>query len=96
MVRPIIWVKPADQVVPLHQPNPVLGVADLEIVSGELGEGDTLADFAANLRFTFSRNYPASNASETVGKTYRISAVGLNVAGYDFRYQIGKLTVVAA
>lgn len=93
-MRPIIWVKPKPQIVPLHQPNPVLTVADLEITQGTLSGDDTLADFATNLRFTFSRNYPNSNAAETVGKTYKISATGLNVAAYDFRYSIGTLTVV--
>lgn len=96
MVRPIVWVKPADQTVALHQPNPVLGVDDLETTSGELEPGETLTDYAANLRFTFSRNYPNSNASETIGKQYRVSATGLNVGKYDFRYSIGKLTVIAA
>lgn len=95
-MRPIVWVRPKPTTVPLHQPNPVLTVDDLQITSGTLAPGDTLADFAANLRFTFSRNYPVSNASETVGKTYKVSATGLNVGKYDFRYQQGVLTVVSA
>ena len=96
MTRPIIWVQPTPQTVILHQPNPVLTVDDLAVVEGTLDPGDALADYAANLRFTTSRNYPASNASETVGKVYKVSATGLNVAKYDFRYKQGTLTVVAA
>ena len=49
----------------------------------------------AGLRFLYSRNYPHSNQTEYVGKTYRISAAGLGSANYDIRYQSGTLKVVA-
>lgn len=93
--RPVVWLQPKPQSVVLHQPNPVLGPDDLQVVDGELLDGDDLAVVAAKVRYTFSRNYPASNASETIGKTYKISAAGVVSAKYDIRYKIGTLTVVA-
>ena len=57
--------------------------------------GDAWGDLnLANLRFTYSRNYPSSNKGETVGKTYTISAIGALSGNYDLRYRPGTLTVV--
>ena len=50
----------------------------------------------ANLRFQYARNPPSTNATETVGKTYRITAFGVTSSNYDIRYDPGTMTVVAA
>ena len=42
----------------------------------------------------YSRNYPFSNAGETVGATYKIAAIGVLSSNYDVRYAGGTLTVV--
>lgn len=96
MTRPIVLLQPKRTEVAFQQPNPTFTVADLEIVSGALNPGDSLDNYDTALRFTTSRNYPYSNASEYVGQTYKISATGMASAIYDFRYKIGQLVVVAA
>lgn len=93
--RPIVWLQPKPQNVVFREPNPVLGPDDLEVVEGELQDGDDLAVIAEKVRYTFSRNYPYSNASETIGKKYKISATGVVSSKYDFRYKVGTLTVIA-
>ncbi len=94
VARRILWVKPVDQTVKLKQPNPT--GCTLELANGSaFANGDDFGDLnLSNLRCTTSRNYPSSNASETVGKQYKLSATGVLSTNYDIRYQQGTLTVV--
>ncbi len=107
--RQILWVKAIDRAVGLRQPNPLstppancvaqatpTAACWLELANGTgFVYGQSWANLSlTNLRFTYSRNYPNSNASEYVGKTYKISATGATSANYDIRYQQGTLTVV--
>ncbi|MFN8536513.1 MAG: hypothetical protein U0232_03415 [Thermomicrobiales bacterium] len=41
------------------------------------------------LRFQYARNPPSTNATEKVGKTYRITAFGVTSSNYDIRYDPG-------
>ncbi len=95
VARRILWVKPVDQTVKLKQPNPTGCV--LELANGSaFAPGDSFASLnLTNLRYTTSRNYPSSNAAETVGKTYKLAASGVSSTNYDLRFQQGTLTVVA-
>ncbi len=76
VARRILWVKPVDQTVKLKQPNPTS--CTLQLTNGSaFVYGDDFGDLnLTNLRCVYSRNYPNSNASETVGKVYKISATG--------------------
>ncbi len=107
--RRMLWVQAVDRTVGLYQPNPsttppanclasatATSVCWLQLANGSsfvYGQSWSALNLA-NLRFTYSRNYPSSNASETVGKTYKISATGVFSTNYDIRYQQGTLTVV--
>lgn len=108
--RHIVWIKPADRTVPLHAPNPptdVKSADELELATDQNGNpstmlpGDTIASVFADdiagtsARFSYNRNPPSTNATETVGSTYRITLFGLVDARYDVRYRPGTLTVVA-
>ena len=94
VARARLMVKPVDQTVGLRQPNPASGTLELADGSSFVGD-DTWDDLdLTRLRFLYSRNYPHSNPSERVGKTYRISAAGVSSPNYDIRYQSGVLTVV--
>ncbi len=109
VARRILTIKATDRTVGLGQPNPLATppancLASATATSAcwlQLANGSTFvygqswsALNLANLRFTYSRNYPSSNASETVGKTYKISVTGILSTNYDVRYQQGTLTVV--
>jgi hypothetical protein len=111
VARKVLWVKAQDRTVGLRQPNPPTAppvgcVAQqtatracwLELANGStFVNGDDWGDLSlAQLRFTYNRNPPATNASERVGTTYRITAFGVTSQNYDIRYQPGTLTVVAA
>ncbi len=110
VTRRILWLKASDRTVGLQQPNPAqtppagcvaqqtaTSACWLEVANNTtFAAGDDWADLnLTNLRFTYSRNYPSSNAAETVGKIYKISATGILSTNYDVRYQQGTLTVVA-
>ncbi len=110
ITRRILWVKAIDRTVGLLQPNPpgtppagcLAAATPTAACWLELANGSTFVNGQswsalnlANLRFTYSRNYPSSNAAETVGKQYKISATGATSTNYDLRYQQGTLTVVA-
>jgi parallel beta-helix repeat protein len=110
VARRILWLKPADRSVGLRQPNPpttppanCLASATatracwLELANGStFVNGDDWGDLnLAQLRFTYNRNPPSTNASERVGTTYRITAFGVTNQNYDIRYLPGTLTVVA-
>ncbi len=92
--RAILWVKPVDLTVKLKQPNPTGCTLQLANGSTFVADDDWSDLNLTNLRCTNSRNYPNSNSSETVGKTYKISATGATAKNYDIRYQQGTLTVV--
>ncbi len=109
LARHVIWVKAIDRTVGFKQPNPTqtppagclaqataTAACWLELANGTgFVYGQSWANLnLTNLRFTYSRNYPNSNASEYVGKTYKISAVGILSTNYDVRYQQGTLTVI--
>jgi hypothetical protein len=111
VARRILWVKPIDRTVGLRQPNPpttppagclaqqtATSACWLELARGSaFVSGDDWGDLSlAQLRFTYNRNPPATNAAETVGKTYRITAFGVTSQNYDIRYDPGTLRVVAA
>jgi probable HAF family extracellular repeat protein len=106
--RRILWVKPTDRTVGLKQPNPPTtppagclasqtptSACWLDLARGStLAPGDDWADLnLSQLRFSYNRNPPATNASEYVGKTYRITAFGVVSGNYDVRYDPGTLTV---
>jgi probable HAF family extracellular repeat protein len=108
IARRILWLKPTDRTVGLRQPNPpttppanCLAVQTptsacwLELTNGStFAPGDTWSSLTlAQLRFTYNRNPPATNASETIGKQYRSTAFGATSQNYDIRYQPGTLTV---
>lgn len=91
--RPVVWLKVVDQTVGLRQPNPA--TFTLELAPGHaVPDGLTEVPPVSSLRFQNSRNPPATNASEYVGKTYRVTAFG-GSADYDLRWVAGTLTVVA-
>ena len=105
----MLLIKAIDRTVGLRQPNPpttppagcvaqqtVTSACWLQLTPGAaFVNGDDWGDLnLANLRFTYSRNYPSSNTTETVGKVYKISATGFSSANYDLRFQQGNLTVV--
>jgi hypothetical protein len=107
--RRILYVKPTNRTVGLKQPNPPTTppancLASQTPTSAcwiELANGTSFAYGQswsalnlANLRFQYSRNPPSTNASEYVGKTYRMTAFGVSSPNYDIRYQEGTLTVV--
>ncbi len=94
VARRILWVKPVDQTVKLKQPNPTGCTLQLANGSAFLPSDGWGSMNTSNVRCTSSRNYPSSNASETVGKTYKISATGVLSTNYDIRYQQGTLTVI--
>jgi hypothetical protein len=107
IARRILWIKPVDRTVGLRQPNPPTNPnvdpncpapsRCLELANGSTfapGEGFANVNLA-NLRFQYNRNPPYTNATETVGKIYRITAFGAASANYDIRYAPGNLTVVA-
>lgn len=111
MARHILWVKPVDATVPLHAANPPTVLTDLasqlELAEDQVGdlsafkEGDDWSVFAddvqgGRVRFQFNRNPPSTNATESIGKSYRVTVFGLSDAAYDVRYRPGTLTVVAA
>lgn len=66
----------------------------------EMNPGDTLGSVfgkqTANcgIRFQFARNPPATDATEKVGTTYRMTAFGFSHPSYDVRYVAGVLRVV--
>ena len=107
--RRMLLVQAVDRTVGLYQPNPsttppancrasatATSACWLQLANGSsfvYGQSWSALNLA-NLRFTYSRNYPSSNASETVGKTYKISATGFSSTNYDLRFQQGTLTVV--
>jgi hypothetical protein len=106
VARKILWVKPQDRTVGLHQPNPPTSPHGdpacpapnrcLQITNGSsFAYGQSWSDLnLTQLRFQYNRNPPATNASETVGKVYKITAFGVASTNYDIRYQQGNLTVV--
>jgi hypothetical protein len=109
--RRVLWIKPHERTVGLHQPNPpttppvnCLASATptracwLELANGStFVNGDTWSALTlTGLRFQYSRNPPSTNANERVGSTYRMTAFGVNAANYDIRYEPGTLRVVAA
>ncbi|MFN8542082.1 MAG: hypothetical protein U0232_31985 [Thermomicrobiales bacterium] len=109
IARRILWVKPIDRNVVLRQPNPPtdphLDPANcpapsycLELARGStFGVGNDWSTLNTTvLRFQYARNPPSTNATEYVGKTYRITAFGISSANYDIRYDPGTMTVVAA
>jgi len=104
--RKVLWLKPVDRNVGLKQPNPPtdphLDAANCPAPSYclELARGSTFAPgqswSALNLsvlRFQYARNPPSTNATEKVGKTYRITAFGVTSSNYDIRYDPGTMTV---
>jgi hypothetical protein len=106
--RKILWLKPIDREVGLHQPNPPTTppagcLAQATPTSAcwlELAEGSAFAygqSWAALnlalLRFQYERNPPSTNSIEYVGKTYRITAFGVNASNYEIRYLPGTMTV---
>jgi hypothetical protein len=108
--RRIIWVKPVDRTVVLKAANPP-GNPNLDPAcpapsrclelsptrGSSFAPGESFANLnLAQLRFTYNRNPPMTNATEFVGKTYRITAFGAISSNYDIRYDPGTLTVVAA
>jgi hypothetical protein len=108
VARKVLWLKPTDRTVGLRQPNPPTtppagcvqqqtptSACWLELATGSSfapGEGFASLNLSA-LRCQYNRNPPATNASETVGKTYKITAFGASSMNYDIRYQQGTLTV---
>ncbi|MFN8536777.1 MAG: hypothetical protein U0232_04805 [Thermomicrobiales bacterium] len=107
--RRILWVKPVDRTVQLKKANPPTDphqdpancaapswCLELSASRGSsFAPGESFANLnLANLRFQYARNPPSTNAAEYVGKTYRITAAGVNNANYDIRYDPGTMTVV--
>jgi hypothetical protein len=103
--RRLLWIKPADRTVGLHQPNPPTSPQNdpacpapsrcLELANGSsfaYGQSWSALDLTL-LRFQYERNPPHTNATEYVGKTYRITAFGVNAMNYDIRYKPGTMTV---
>ncbi|MFN8542537.1 MAG: MBG domain-containing protein, partial [Thermomicrobiales bacterium] len=106
--RRVLWIKPTDRTVGLKQPNPPADAhGDPACLAPsyclELTRGSTFvagqswsALNLTNLRFQYARNPPSTNATEYVGKTYRMTAFGAISSNYDLRYDPGTMTVVAA
>jgi hypothetical protein len=107
VTRKVIFVKPEDREVGLHQPNPPtdphLDPACaapnwcLELAPGSsFAPGDDFGDLDLTLlRFQYERNPPSTNGPEQVGSTYRITAFGVNSQNYSIRYKPGTMTVIA-
>ncbi len=91
VARRILWVKASDRTVGLKQPNPpttppagcvaqqtATSACWVELARGSsFVNGDDWADLGlTTLRFQYARNPPSTNATEYVGKTYRITAFG--------------------
>jgi hypothetical protein len=106
--RRILWVKPVDRTVGLHQPNPPTtppagclaaqtptSACWLELATGSsFAPGDDWFDLNLSvLRFQYERNPPSTNSIEYVGKTYRMTAFGVTSANYEIRYKPGTMTV---
>ncbi|MFN8541130.1 MAG: Ig-like domain repeat protein [Thermomicrobiales bacterium] len=109
VARKVLWLKASDQTVGLNQPNPptappanCLASATATAACGvQLSNGSGFvygqswsALNMTNLRFQYARNPPSTNATEFVGKTYRITAFGVSSGNYDIRYEQGTMTVV--
>ncbi|MFN8536153.1 MAG: Ig-like domain repeat protein [Thermomicrobiales bacterium] len=106
--RKVLWVKPTDRTVKLKQANPATDphgdpacpapnyclqlTRDSSFAYGQSWSALNLSV----LRFSYSRNPPSTNATEYVGKTYRVTAFGATSGNYDLRYEAGTMTVVAA
>ena len=105
VARRILVIRPLDRSVGFRQPNPPNDPHTdpacsapnwcLQLAAGSsFAPGESFANLnLTNLRFVYSRNYPFSNASETVGQRYAISAYGVFGTNYGIRYQAGTLTV---
>jgi hypothetical protein len=97
--RKVLWVKPMNREVGLQQPNPPTtptAACWLQLADGSsfaYGQSWSALNLT-QLRFTYNRNPPVANASEFVGKTYIITAIGVISSNYDIRYQEATLTVV--
>lgn len=107
VARRVLWIKPIDRTVKLKQPNPPTDprqdpacpaptycLALTRDSSFAYGQSWSALNLSA-LRSQFSRNPPSTNATEFVGKTYRITAFGVTSSNYDIRYDPGTMTVIA-
>ncbi|MFN8540262.1 MAG: Ig-like domain repeat protein [Thermomicrobiales bacterium] len=106
VARKVLWLKPTDRTVALRAANPATDPHGdpacpapsycLELTrSSGFAYGQSWAALSlASLRFQYARNPPSTNATEYVGKTYRITAFGVSSSNYDIRYDPGTMTVV--
>ncbi|MFN8541128.1 MAG: MBG domain-containing protein [Thermomicrobiales bacterium] len=106
ITRRIIWVKPVDRTVRLKQANPSTDPHGdpacpapsycIQLTrNSSFAYGQSWSNLNLSvLRFQYARNPPSTNATEYVGKTYRMTAFGVTSGNYDIRYDPGTLTVV--
>lgn len=101
--RTIVWIRPKDRNWPNQSlRNPKNGYQEGEMLA-EFASSNNFADASttppaglgtAMARFQFSRNPPATNATEKIGSSYRMTCFGFSGTGFDCRYAPGTLHIV--